>query len=507
MLAAPSSSPPSRSAAACAPRARAAVGGGRVLRRLGWLVAALALAATAMLCKEVGLTALLVGGASDLLLLLRRRRRRGRPVTAFFGRQLLLGCGAAALLALRLRANGWRSPQFSAADNAAAFCATRTCRALSYSYLYYLNLRLLAWPHGMMAHDWTMGAVPNLDDFSDERLPFALAPYAILAALGVAALVALLRWRRVDLGASLAMLILPFLPSAHVLVTVGFTVAERVLYLPSMGFCMLVALATPTARARGSGGGAAKAWAWVRALAFAAYLCGHAAGLLRRNNDWRTNLSLLTSGVAHQPTNGKLLYNLGYVLHKAEPPRHAAALTHLQTALHVLPSFPEAACVAGAALTALDRHAEAERLLRRTVRELSAQRPPPPSLLYFANRGLGFTLAAARRPAEALGAFAPALQLNPRDAALAMAAADAAAATGVVAVERKLLEHTLALQPENAAARERLGRLGKSPPPPERKAAGGGGVRRRRPHRPARNDQSGRRGSRRANRLEFSLRH
>ena len=112
----------------------------------------------------------------------------------------------------------------------------------------------------------------------------------------------------------------------------------------------------------------------MRALAFAAYLCGHAAGLLRRNNDWRTNLSLLTSGVAHQPTNGKLLYNLGYVLHKAEPPRHAAALTHLQTALHVLPSFPEAACVAGAALTALDRHAEAERLLhenRRLAAELA----------------------------------------------------------------------------------------------------------------------------------------
>ena len=62
------------------------------------------------------------------------------------------------------------------ADNAAAFCATRSCRALSYSYLYYLNLRLLAWPHGMMAHDWTMGAVPNLDDFSDDRLPLALAP-------------------------------------------------------------------------------------------------------------------------------------------------------------------------------------------------------------------------------------------------------------------------------------------------------------------------------------------
>lgn len=33
-----------------------------------------------------------------------------------------------------------------------------------------------------------------------------------------------------------------FLPASNLLVTVGFTVAERVLYLPSLGFCVLVAI-------------------------------------------------------------------------------------------------------------------------------------------------------------------------------------------------------------------------------------------------------------------------
>ena len=41
---------------------------------------------------------------------------------------------------------------------------------------------------------------------------------------------------------SLALLCLPFLPSSNLLFPVGFVVAERVLYLPSMGACLLVAM-------------------------------------------------------------------------------------------------------------------------------------------------------------------------------------------------------------------------------------------------------------------------
>lgn len=41
---------------------------------------------------------------------------------------------------------------------------------------------------------------------------------------------------------SLALLVLPFLPASNLLFPVGFVVAERVLYLPSMGLCLLVAI-------------------------------------------------------------------------------------------------------------------------------------------------------------------------------------------------------------------------------------------------------------------------
>ena len=37
-------------------------------------------------------------------------------------------------------------------------------------------------------------------------------------------------------------LILPFIPAANLFFPVGFVVAERILYLPSMGFSLIVAL-------------------------------------------------------------------------------------------------------------------------------------------------------------------------------------------------------------------------------------------------------------------------
>lgn len=41
-------------------------------------------------------------------------------------------------------------------------------------------------------------------------------------------------------GVCLSWLIVPFLPASNVFFPVGFVIAERVLYLPSSGYCLLV---------------------------------------------------------------------------------------------------------------------------------------------------------------------------------------------------------------------------------------------------------------------------
>ena len=41
---------------------------------------------------------------------------------------------------------------------------------------------------------------------------------------------------------ALALIIVPFLPASNVFFRVGFVIAERILYLSSIGFCMLTVL-------------------------------------------------------------------------------------------------------------------------------------------------------------------------------------------------------------------------------------------------------------------------
>lgn len=60
---------------------------------------------------------------------------------------------------------------------------------------------------------------------------------ALLTLIGLA-----LVQRHRALTMSLALLILPFIPASNIFFPVGTTIGERLLYLPSLGYCMLVAL-------------------------------------------------------------------------------------------------------------------------------------------------------------------------------------------------------------------------------------------------------------------------
>ena len=72
---------------------------------------------------------------------------------------------------------------------------------------------------------------------ADPRNIATLILFVILAHLAYAALS-----NNRALLMSLALLAVPFLPASNLFFPVGFVVAERVLYVPSMGYCLLVAL-------------------------------------------------------------------------------------------------------------------------------------------------------------------------------------------------------------------------------------------------------------------------
>lgn len=97
---------------------------------------------------------------------------------------------------------------------------------------------------------------------------------------------------------SSAFLILPFLPATNILFYVGFVVAERVLYLPSAGLCLLIGLA------------GSKFWQYRQfrttiLMCLFVVLFAFSGRTLYRNKDWYNEESLYRSAIPINPPKGK----------------------------------------------------------------------------------------------------------------------------------------------------------------------------------------------------------
>jgi protein O-mannosyl-transferase len=106
---------------------------------------------------------------------------------------------------------------------------------------------------------------------------------------------------RGSLLVALVWLVFPFIPATNLFFYVGFVVAERVLYIPSMGFCLLVSLGAEALRARGSALGGRLVTIMVGSLVIT-----YSLRTIIRNEDWRSEHSLYQSGVAVNPAKGKI---------------------------------------------------------------------------------------------------------------------------------------------------------------------------------------------------------
>ena len=111
------------------------------------------------------------------------------------------------------------------------------------------------------------------------------------------------RRRRPMAAAGLWLLAVPFAPATNALFYVGFVVAERVLYVPSMGFCLLLGVGYERLAHRlGGRGPSARRLA---RLAAAAALLTLALRAVRRNADWADDEQLYRSAIAINPPKGR----------------------------------------------------------------------------------------------------------------------------------------------------------------------------------------------------------
>ncbi|XP_037781150.1 protein O-mannosyl-transferase TMTC1-like [Penaeus monodon] len=272
--------------------------GGRRGRGYAWRAGVLAGAGT--LCKEHALTTLAVCAAWDVI---RHRKHvrslvRGHPAGKHLGallrRLLLLAAMSVGILILRLWMLGGSSPAFSDQDNPASFSPSFVTRTLTFLYLPVFNTWLLLCPW-TLSHDWQMGSVALVTSPFDLRNLASVLLYGILAlTLRAGLLIKGREGNSILLG--LVLLIVPFLPATNLFFTVGFVVAERILYIPSLGYAVLISIGLSRLGR-------------LRAPCLLLLLLVFSIRTVQRNRDWENRETLFVAGLRTLPHNAKMHYN------------------------------------------------------------------------------------------------------------------------------------------------------------------------------------------------------
>ncbi|XP_063761538.1 protein O-mannosyl-transferase TMTC2 [Eleginops maclovinus] len=337
----------------------------------GWMLASLWCAAASMLWKEQGVTVLAVSAVYDLFVFQRLRFRQAlllllgkkKNISVLLSLCVLASWGVI-LLSARLYWMGNKPPNFSNSDNPAADSPHFLTRTLTFLHLPVANAWLLLCPD-RLSFDWSMDAMPLVRSLADWRNLHTVAFYGGFILLGLFGLhgpalkaketngkAYVTNGKSITNGNgchapdtnhntdqgppkttlngsagpdqcpprtslpptqhlvlfSLGMLALPFIPATNLFFYVGFVIAERVLYIPSMGFCLLVAAGARTLHIR------------LRTKGCRALLLCLCTGLVllnglrtvQRNRDWSNEENLYRSGIGANPA--KAWGNLGNVL-------------------------------------------------------------------------------------------------------------------------------------------------------------------------------------------------
>lgn len=244
--------------------------------------------------------------------------------------------------------------QSSAIDFFAELSAEQ--RLLSVAKIYYRYLQLLVFPWPLIPfYDWTVLAPAS--GWADWQALLGLL-MMLLTLVGVVWL-----WRREPLASlGLAWWAVGLVPTMH-LVALPVGAAERFLYLPSLGICLLTGVAVQRCWQRVGG----RAILGLALVAMAALL-----GLVtvQRNRHWRTDMSLQTRAALDYPGSFSAHYNLGKLY--LEQGQLEQAVRSLTRANAILPNIPANVVRLADALILSCRPTAALAVLDSAVSELGA---------------------------------------------------------------------------------------------------------------------------------------
>ncbi|XP_076247643.1 protein O-mannosyl-transferase F38B6.6 [Calliopsis andreniformis] len=328
--------------------------------------------AIAMLCKETGITAIAICGIYDLVIVNKMlpfnmitcitRKFSYKEMKNFIElkqklliRLFILFVSCLVLIVSRFSIMGFKAPTFQTVDNPASFMDNMFLRLLNYNYIYCLNMWLMICPQ-WLCFDWSMGCIPLITTY-DKRIIFIFIFWLVFAKL----IVYIFSYyediiiRHSIIG--LAILIIPFLPASNIFFNVGFVLAERTLYIPSAGYCILFVIGLQKLCNRVPMQYALLAFTLLTSVFFAKSWI--------RSNEWKTETSLFRSALYVCPLNAKVHYNIAK--NAADAGNFTLALYEYQEALRLNPNYAQAMNNLGNLLKDQRKYSEAETLFKRAI--------------------------------------------------------------------------------------------------------------------------------------------
>jgi tetratricopeptide (TPR) repeat protein len=187
-------------------------------------------------------------------------------------------------------------------------------------------LSQLTFPSQLSA-DYSFNEIPIVTSFLEPRLLLAAAG---LATCTIGIVTASRRSPEVALAAVL--FLVPLSLTANILFPIGTIKAERLLYLPSAGWCLLLAWTLCVLL---------RDHRTARVLLTLVLVSAGAARTYARNRDWRDNIALFEAAVQASPDSAKAHYNLATLYNDAG--RLNEATVHFRRALEIYPQCAGAA--------------------------------------------------------------------------------------------------------------------------------------------------------------------
>lgn len=199
---------------------------------------------------------------------------------------------------------------------------------LTYSYIYFINGLILIWPQ-WLCFDWSMGCIPLIDNIYDTRIISVVLFWAV----GIALFYRIISFCNKNECIGFAFLIVPFIPASNLLFRVGFVIAERILFLPSSGMCILIITGWKKLKRYQILKNYSNIILWLVITTYA--FRSH-----ERSTEWLTEQDLFNSALNVCSNNAKVHYNIAKVAGDKGDLKQAEL--EYRTALKLYPNYDQA---------------------------------------------------------------------------------------------------------------------------------------------------------------------